>query len=92
MQNCIKIKNGDNGNSENALERRNGKNILDLLPPQKTDFVVETRGFFRNRKQKVIAESITLTPSGDISIVLDSSKGQHMAISAGSWISFYTDK
>jgi hypothetical protein len=92
MKNCIKLKNGDNGNSGhgiNALNKIDGKNALDLLSPKKNIWVIETNGFFRKKRMKISAESIKLLPSGDISIALDSNKGQHMAISAGSWVSFY---
>jgi hypothetical protein len=86
MKNHLQTKNGGNGG-----HGLNGQNALDLSPPKKSTWTIEVPGFFRKKRLKILAESIMLLPSGDISVTLDSSKGHYMGISRGHWRAFYSE-
>ena len=84
MKNCIANLNKDNNGGH-------GQNALDLLPSKKSKWIIETPGFFRNQKQRIVAESVTINPNGALSVIIDKAQNRCICFAGGRWISFYTD-
>jgi hypothetical protein len=53
-------------------------------------WIIETPGFFRNRKLKILAEGVTIDGAA-LLITINAQKGLRMGIAAGSWFRFYPE-
>ena len=88
------LENSKNLLSKHAGKNNNRKNALELLKfKEKKNWIVEVpRFFFMKKRIKIFSEDVKLLHLGDLSIIVDSSKGLYMGYSRGHWCSFTSDK
>jgi hypothetical protein len=71
---------------KNALESTGINNRKPAI-----SWVIETPGFFRNRKLRIFAEEVVIIDGAALLITLNAQKGFKMGIAAGSWTRFYPE-